>query len=213
LLKTQIMKKIIHITSSTNGSNSHSTQLGKAIIEKIQTQYAAASVTERNLINHPAPVLSGSHVAAFFTPEDQHTPEMIDVASYSKAAVAELLETDILVISAPMINFSIPSQLKSWIDHISRSGKTFRYSEAGPEGLVQGKKVFVALSAGAIYTEGPMKSLNFMESYLKGLFGFMGMTDVTVVWVEGTSIPGLKETALERAIESIVIPQDLEVIA
>jgi FMN-dependent NADH-azoreductase len=207
------MKKIIHITSSTNGEQSFSTQLGKAIIEKIQAQHVDALVTERDLISHPAPVLSGSHVAAFFTPEDQHTPEMVDVTAYSTSAVAELLETDMLVISAPMINFSIPSQLKSWIDHISRSGKTFRYSEAGPEGLVQGKKVFVALSAGAIYTEGPMKSLNFMESYLKGIFGFMGMTDVTVFWVEGTSMPGMKETALERAIENIVISQDSGVIA
>lgn len=207
------MKKIIHITSSTNGEQSTSTQLGKAIIEKIQAQNANTLVTQRNLITHPAPVLSSSHVAAFFTPEDQYTPEMVEVAAYSKTAVAELLETDILVISAPMINFSIPSQLKSWIDHISRAGKTFRYSEAGSEGLVKGKKVFIALSAGAIYSEGPMKSNNFMESYLKGLFGFMGMTDVTVFWAEGTSMPGLKETALQRAIESIVIPQDLEEIA
>lgn len=207
------MKKIIHITSSTNGELSFSTQLGKAIIEKIQARYADTLVTERNLISHPAPVLSVSHVAAFFTPEDQHTQEMVDVVAYSKSAVAELFETDILVISAPMINLSIPSQLKSWIDHISRPGKTFRYSEAGPEGLVQGKKIFIALSAGAIYTEGPMKLFNFMESYLKGIFGLMGMTDVTVFWAEGTSMPGIKEKALERAIESIAILEDLDIIA
>lgn len=212
MLKTQIMKKIIHITSSTNGENSFSTQLGKAIIEKIQTQYPDSEITNRDLIADPAPYVSAEHVAAFFTPEDLHTMEMIESASYSKTAVNELLESDILVISAPLINLSIPAQLKSWIDHITRSGQTFRYSEAGPEGLVRGKKVFLALSGGSVYSEGMMKDYDNMVPYLKVILGFLGMTDLTVYWAEGTAIPHLKETALERAIESIAISQDLEII-
>ncbi|WP_430403065.1 FMN-dependent NADH-azoreductase [Fluviicola sp.] len=207
------MKKIIHITSSTNGENSFSTRLGKAIIEKIQAQHPDSAIAKRDLIADPAPYISAEHVVAFFTPEDLHTVEMIESASYSKTAVDELLESDILVISAPLINLSIPAQLKSWIDHITRSGQTFRYSEAGPEGLVKGKKVFLALSGGAIYSEGMMKEYDNMVPYLKGILGFLGMTDITVYWAEGTAIPHLKETALERAIENIIIPQDLGVIA
>ncbi len=201
------MKKIIHITSSTKGANSFSTQLGKAIIEKLLVHHPGSEVTIRDLITNPAPYVSTGEVAAFYTPVDQHTPEMIQSAAYSKAAVSELLDSDILVISAPLINLSIPAQLKSWIDHITRSGQTFRYSEAGPEGLVKGKKVFLALSGGAVYSEGVMKDYDFMTPFLKGMLGFLGMTDVTAYWAEGTSIPGLQETTLERAIQSIEIPE------
>jgi FMN-dependent NADH-azoreductase len=207
------MKKIIHITSSTKGANSFSTRLGKAIIEKLLVQHPGSSVTTRDLIANPAPYISVEEVAAFYTPEDQHTPEMLQSAAYSKAAVAELLESDILVISAPLINLSIPAQLKSWLDHITRSGQTFRYSEAGPEGLVKGKKVFLALSGGAVYTEGPMKEYDYMTPFLKGMLGFLGMTDSTAYWADGTSIPGLSETTLERAIQSIVIPENVETTA
>lgn len=213
LPKIQTMKKIIHITSSTKGADSFSTQLGKAIIEKILLQHPGSSVITHDLITDPAPYVSIGEVAAFYVPEDQHTEEMIRSAAYSKAAVRELLDSDILVISAPLINLSVPAQLKSWLDHITRSGQTFRYSEAGPEGLVKGKKVFLALSGGAVYTEGPMKEYDYLTPYLKGMLGFLGMTDSTAYWAEGTSIPGLKETALERAIQSIVIPEDLETIA
>jgi FMN-dependent NADH-azoreductase len=207
------MKKIIHITSSTNGEQSHSNQLGKAIIEKILLQHPESSVITHDLITDPVPYVSLGEVQAFFTPEDQHTEEMIQSAAYSKAAVAELLDSDILVISAPLINLTIPAQLKSWIDHITRSGQTFRYSEEGPEGLVKGKKVFLALSGGAVYTEGPMKAYDFMTPYLKGILGFLGMTDSTVYWADGTAVSDWKETTLERAIQSIVIPEDLEAIA
>jgi len=207
------MKKIIHITSSTKGANSFSTQLGKAIIEKLVIHYPGSSVITNDLIETPAPYVATGEVAAFYTPEDQHTPEMIQSAAYSKAAVTELLESDILVISAPLINLSIPAQLKSWLDHITRSGQTFRYSEAGPEGLVKGKKVFLALSGGAVYTEGPMKAYDYMTPYLTGMLGFLGMTDLTAYWADGTSIPGIKETTLEKAIASIEIPQDSKALA
>lgn len=206
------MKKIIHMTSSTKGAASFSNQLGKAIIEKILLRYPDSSVTTHDLIENPAPYVSFGEVSAFYTPENEHTPEMIKAAAYSKAAVAELLDSDILVISAPLINFSVPAQLKSWLDHITRSGQTFRYSEAGLEGLVKGKKVFLALSGGAVYTEGPMKEYDFLTPFLKGMLGFLGMTDVTAYWADGTSVSGWKETTLERAIQSIVIPEDLEAI-
>jgi FMN-dependent NADH-azoreductase len=207
------MKKITHITSSTNGENSNSTQLGKAIIEKLHTQYPGSSLTTRDLVTNPTPHLSGAHLAAFFTPEDQQNPELTELAAYSKTAIAELMETDILVISVPMINFSIPSQLKSWIDQVARAGITFKYSENGPEGLVKGKKVYVALASGALYSDGPYKAFDFIEPYLRGALGFIGMTDITVFRVEGTNMPDLKDQALENAIQKIALTEDAEVIA
>lgn len=207
------MKKITHITSSTNGENSNSTQLGRAIIEKLHTQYPGSDLTTRDLVTHPSPHLSGAHLAAFFTPEDQQTPELTEIAAYSKTVIAELMETDVLVISVPMINFSIPSQLKSWIDQVARPGITFKYSENGPEGLVKGKKVYVAMASGALYSDGPYKAFDFIEPYLRAALGFIGITDITVFRVEGTKMPDLKDQALETAIEKIVLTEYAELVA
>jgi FMN-dependent NADH-azoreductase len=102
-------------------------------------------------------------------------------------------------------NFSIPSVLKAWFDHLARAGKTFKYTANGPEGLVKGKKIYLAIASGAIFSEGEMKSYDFVEPYLRVVLGFLGMTDVTTIRVEGVAIPGLKETALERAVASIAI--------
>jgi FMN-dependent NADH-azoreductase len=105
-----------------------------------------------------------------------------------------------------MYNFSIPSTLKAWLDHIVRPGLTFSYSEKGPEGLVKGKKVYLILSTGGIYSEGPMKPHDFVEPYLRFMLGFIGLTDITVFRVEGLAIPGIKETAMEKAIAGISLP-------
>jgi FMN-dependent NADH-azoreductase len=115
------------------------------------------------------------------------------------------MDADVIVIDAPLYNFSIPSALKAWVDHIARAGVTFKYDENGPEGLVKGKKVYVALASGGIYSDGPMKGYDFAAPYLKSVLGFMGMTDFTVFRVEGVSYPNLKDTALQTAVDSIVL--------
>ena len=102
-----------------------------------------------------------------------------------------------------MYNFGIPSTLKAWIDHIVRAGVTFRYSDGFPEGLIKNKKVYLAISSGGVYSEGPMKSYDFTEPYLRTALGFIGLTDITVFRVEGTFVPGVKETALPKAIDSV----------
>jgi FMN-dependent NADH-azoreductase len=124
---------------------------------------------------------------------------------HSDENIHAVKEADILVIGAPMYNFAIHSTLKAWIDHIVRKGETFNVTEKGAEGLVKGKKVYVALSSGGIYSEGPWKEMDFVEPYLRSILGFIGLTDITFVRVEGLNVPGVKDGALEKAIASITI--------
>lgn len=197
------MKKILHITSSTSGEASYSIRLGKTLIEKIQQQHPGSSVLVRDVISDKAPDLIAERIAAMRTPEDQLTAEGKALVAYSDKVIAELMESDIIVIGVPMINFSIPAQLKAWVDNVARGGKTFKYGEFGPEGLITGKKVYLAIASGGIYSEGPMQAYDFIESYLRSVLGFVGMTDITVLRAEGTAMPGVLEHALEKAVAHI----------
>ena len=199
------MKRILHLISSPRGDQSFSIKLGNAVISKIQDQYPGSTVEVVNLVERNVPHLDTAHLRSFFTPAEQLTPEDQDAVKYSDEAISQLMAADIIVIGAPLYNFSIHSTLKAWIDHIARAGKTFRYSEQGVEGLVKGKKVYVAMSSGGVYSDGPYKPYDFVSTYLKAVLGFLGMTDLTVFRVEGINIPGLKESALEKGIAAINI--------
>lgn len=114
--------------------------------------------------------------------------------------IEEVEAADILVIAAPMYNFSIPSTLKAWIDHVTRAGRTFRYGAAGPEGLLKGKKVFVVTARGGIYSDGPAKVMDFQEPYLHAMLAFLGLVDVRFIHVEGLQIsPESASAGIERA--------------
>jgi len=197
------MKKILHIISSPRGEASLSIKLGNAIIEKIKAEHPGSTVKEINLVTQPFPHLEEAHLASFFTPAENWTSENIAAIKYSEDAIQEILDTDILVIGAPLYNFSIPSNLKAWIDHIVRKGITFKYDENGAEGLIKGKKVYIALSSGGIYSDGPMQPFDYAEPYLKFILTFIGLTDISVFRAEGSSIPGMQDTALEKGISSI----------
>jgi FMN-dependent NADH-azoreductase len=199
------MKKILHIISSPKGENSSSIKLGNAIVDKIIAENPGSTVKVNDLTKHPFPHLEEATLAAFFTPAENHTPENKAALKNSDAAVAEIMDADIIVIGTPLWNFSIPSVLKAWIDHIARAGITFKYSEAGPEGLVKNKTVYIAMSSGAIYSSGPMQGYDFLSTYLKGLLGFLGMTDLTVFRAEGLSYPCQAEAGLQKGIDSIVL--------
>lgn len=199
------MKKILHIISSPRGNASMSIKLGNSIIEKIKTAYPENSVKEHDLTKEQFPHLEEAQFTSFFTPPANRTSENLEAIRHSEENVKELMEADIIVIGAPLYNFGIPSNLKAWIDHIARVGVTFKYDENGPEGLVKDKKVYIALASGAIYSDGPMASYDFVGPYLKSVLGFLGMTDVTVYRVEGTSLPVIQDTALEKAVEAILI--------
>jgi FMN-dependent NADH-azoreductase len=197
------MKKILHIISSPRGEASLSIKLGNAIIEKIKAEHPGSTVKEINLVTQPFPHLEEAHLASFFTPAENWTPENIAAIKHSEDAIQEILDTDIIVIGAPLYNFSIPSNLKALIDHIVRKGITFKYDENGAEGLIKGKKVYIALSSGGIYSDGPMQPFDYAEPYLKFILTFIGLTDISVFRAEGSSIPGMQDAALEKGISSI----------
>jgi len=197
--------KILHLISSPRGAASFSRKLGNAIVEKLQEENHDAQVKLHDLTNKPFPHLEEVHLNSFFTPAENFTPELAEAIKHSDEAIAELMDADIIVIDSPMYNFGIASTLKSWIDHIARANKTFRYSEKGPEGLVKNKKVYLAISTGGVYSDGPMKAYDFTESYLRAVLGFMGMTNLTAYRVEGVNMPALKESALQKAIDSIAL--------
>jgi len=199
------MKKILHIISSPRGAASMSIKLGNAIIEKVQATHPGSTVTESNLVQKQFPHLEEVHLTAFFTPAERRSEENLAAIRHSDEAIAEIQNADIIIIGVPVYNFSIHSTLKAWLDHIARAGITFEYGENGPQGLIEGKKVYLAVASGGIYSEGVMKAYDFATPYLKSLLGFLGMTDVSIFRVEGVSMPVVQDTALEKGIESILI--------
>jgi len=197
------MKKILSIVSSAKGDQSFSNKLSGAIIDKLLTLYPGSEIVTRDVATDPLPYYQGQQITAHYTPADQRTADQKEALGKSDQAISELLAADIIVIGVPLYNFGIPSTLKSWIDHIARSGVTFSYGNGAPKGLVTGKKVYLAVASGAIYSDGPMKALDFAEPYLRGSLGFLGMTDITTFRVEGVGVPQLAETALSKAVGAV----------
>lgn len=196
-------QKILQIITSTNGENSFSNQLSNAVIEKLAAGNPDTKVQTLDLTKTPLPYLTNSHISAVYTPAEAHTEEQTAALKYSDDAINTLLESDVIVIGVPLYNFGIPAVLKVWIDQIARAGKTFSYSAEGPKGLVTDKKVYLSIASGAIFSEGPYKSYDFSESYLRTVFAFLGMTDVTTFRVEGTAIPDFADSALPKALSSV----------
>lgn len=194
--------KLLHIDSSVLGPNSVSRQVSAAIVDRLVKTTPGLEVTYRDLAQTPLAHLSGAHLAAAqgAAPDAALAPDL----AAGLAVLEEFLATDIVVIGAPMYNFSIPSQLKAWIDRIAVAGKTFRYSAAGVEGLAGGKRVFLALSRGSFYGVGaPAAVYEHAEAYLRGLFGFIGVTDIEVIVAEGIGLgPEHREKALAGALQA-----------
>lgn len=197
------MKKILHLISSPRGEASYSVKLGKAIVDRIRLKDPESTLKEINLVTSHFPHLEESHLASFFTSPENRTPENLLAVKHSDEAIAEIMEADEIVIGAPMYNFNIHSSLKAWIDHICRAGLTFKYDETGPKGLIKGKKIYVALSSGGVYSDGPAQGMDFVTPYLKAIFSFLGIDDIRIIRVEGTSIPDLKDHAMNKAVASI----------
>jgi len=189
---------ILHITSSSRGAASYSSRVAANVIAEITGRTPGATVTVRDLATNPLPHIDDDFVVATRSPTGPQTDKQRGQLALSNALVDELLAADLIVIAVPMINFTIPSNLKSWIDHIARAGRTFSYSEAGPKGLVSGKQVIVVPARGGIYAAG--SAMDFQVPYLKSVLGFLGMTDLQVVEVEGVAYgPEAAEKAVEAA--------------
>lgn len=199
------MAKILNVISSPRGEASNSIKLANAIVDKLREQDPAAAVQVKDLTSKPFPHLEEAHLNAFFTPVEKHTEANKEAISHSNQAIQEIMDADILVIGAPMYNFGIPSVLKSWFDHIGRAGITFKYTENGPVGLLTGKKAYIAVTTGGVYSSGDAVAYDFVTPYIKTFLGFVGITDVTIVRAEGFAVAGLQDTALDAAIDSIVL--------
>jgi FMN-dependent NADH-azoreductase len=174
--------KLLHLDASSLGQHSVSRMLTAAIVAQIARENPALDVTYRDLTAKPLP---------HWSPVADANSE---AAKLGETVMDEFLAADVVVIGAPMYNFSIPSQLKAWIDRIAVAGKTFAYSENGPKGLVTGKRVIIASSRGGIYSSGPAASFDFQEAYLRAVFGFLGVTDVEFVRAEGVNISAENKT-------------------
>ncbi|MBJ6107896.1 FMN-dependent NADH-azoreductase [Hymenobacter sp. BT523] len=195
--------QILQIISSARGAESYSTRLSQGIIDKLLAAHPGSTVVVRNVATHPFPHLEEAHLQAYFTPAEGRSPEQQEAVRHSDEAIAQVMAADVLVVGVPFYNFSIPSSLKSWLDHLTRAGVTFRYTPSGPEGLIKGKKVYLAVASGGIYSEGPMQAYDFAAPYLRTVFGFLGLTDVTVARAEGVKLPDVEPTALQKGLDSI----------
>ncbi len=199
------MKNILHIISSPRTHTSVSRKLGNAVIGKIMDKYPGSNLKERDLTKTDFPHFKEDQINSFFTKETDRSIEQRQAVKLSDEAIAELHEADIIVIDTSMYNFSVPSRLKAWIDHICRPGKTFRYSEAGPEGMLKGKKLYIAFTGGSVYSEGAYQSFDFNVPYIKTLFRFFGIEDISVFRAEGLNVPVVQDAAFQKGVESIAI--------
>jgi FMN-dependent NADH-azoreductase len=188
---------ILQINSSARTEGSHSTKLANALVERIRADNPGATLTLRDLARRPHPHFDESTLQALFMPADQRTPQHTERIALDDVLIAEVQAADVLVLGVPMYNFGAPAQLKNWIDAISRAQVTFRYIANGPEGLLKGKKVYVALTRGGLYRNTPTDT---QVPYLKTIFGFLGMTDVQFVYAEGLAMgPEAEQNALASA--------------
>ena len=193
------MSSILLVTSSPR-EDSLSTKVATDLVEKLKARNPDETVVHRDLGQNPIAHLDTVTTSAIRKPAAARNAEEAAAAAESDELVAELLAADTVVLATGLINFNIYSTLKSWIDNVARAGMTFRYTAEGPEGLATGKKVYIVLSAAGIYSEGPAMGMNHAVPYLKTVLAFMGMTDVEVIYVEGTAFgPEAFDKALAQA--------------
>jgi FMN-dependent NADH-azoreductase len=187
--------RILHIDSSILGAHSASRLLTAEIVAQLKAAQPGAQVQHLDLVAEALPHLTGGSLAQADQTE----------AARNAQTLSDFLAADVIVIGAPMYNFSVPTQLKAWIDRVVVAGKTFRYTASGKEGLVKGKRVIVGVSRGSVY--GPDASGEFAESYLKHVFQFIGVDAVTFVRAEGLGLSAEhREKSLQAAVATIRAP-------
>ena len=179
--------KLLHVDSSILRDNSVNRAISSAVVERLRAVHDGLEVQHRDVAAAPVSHLSGAHLAGQIA-DVQHDQAMQEDLSLGGAVLAEFLQADIVVMGVPMYNFTVPSQLKSWVDRVLVAGKTFRCNDHGPEGLVHGKRVVLALSRGGFHDPGaPAACYEHQESYLRAVFGFMGLPDLEVIIAEGVA--------------------------
>lgn len=182
------MSRILLVTSSPRGADSQSTRFARDLVRSLQAQAPGSAVVLRDVAAEPLPHIGTDFVTALAIPAEARTPVQARAVAASDAAVEELLAADTLVIAVAMINFGIPSALKTWIDHITRAGRTFRYTETGAEGLAAGRRAWLVLASGGVYSDGPASAQDHALPYLRDLLGFLGIETAGVLRVEGLAL-------------------------
>jgi FMN-dependent NADH-azoreductase len=191
---------VLYLTSSPHGAVSISNRVG-AVLQELQRAHPGAGMVVRDLARDVLPHIDEDFAAGTAQPVETRPPGQHAAITRSDILIDELLRADIVVIAVPMTNFSIPSTLKAWVDHVTRRGRTFVYGADGPEGLVTGKRVVLVQAKGGVHS-GSMQPYDFVAPYLKHMLGFLGMTDVHVIDAEGTTLgSGVAAQAVARGMK------------
>ena len=177
---------ILHIDASASDAvTSHSRRLSAELVQKLKAANPGASVVYHDLAAERLPHVDMT-IRQAWTPEGEKDASLSETATRSKAMVDELKAADIVVIGSPMYNFTVPSTLKSWIDHVSIAGQTFQYTESGAKGLLSGK-AYLLLSSGGIYSQGPFAPFEHLSTYLTSILKFLGISEVNIIRAEGVA--------------------------
>lgn len=198
--------KILHIDSSMTQELSVTRQLSSEIVKKLTETGQYNSVIYRDVVEDEIGHLTGDIAAGFRPVPGNHSAsaELTNEYQRSEILVTEFQDSDVIVIGAPMYNFSVSSQLKAWLDRIAQPGKTFSYTASGPVGLAGGKKVIIASARGGFYHHTPLEEMDFQEPYLRKFLSFLGINHVEFIRVEGASkSEDVKQQEISRAIASI----------
>ena len=196
--------KLLHLDSSILADNSVTRELSAVVATTLRQRQAKVETTYRALAANPSAHLSGEIVGARFTAEADWTELQRSEAALSDQLIEEFFAADVLVIGAPMYNFSIPTQLKSWIDRVAAAGRTFKYTENGPVGLVPNKKVVVVSGRGGVHSSEQGSLMDFQEDFLVKVLGFLGVTDVEIIRAEAIGMgPDKRATSIHLAKEAI----------
>ena len=194
------MTSILLVTSSPRGAASHSTRLATELAQGLAEARPGSSVVTRDLAATPLPHIDDAFASGIGTPAESRSPAQARAVAASDAAIDELLAADTVVIATGLINFNIASTLKAWIDNVTRAGRTFRYGASGPEGLAAGRKAYLVVASGGVYSDGPFAPYDHAVPYLKTVLGFIGITDLEVIRIEGVAIsPEAERKALAAA--------------
>jgi FMN-dependent NADH-azoreductase len=183
------MNSILLIKSSLNGEQSHSNTLSQSLVKQLNAK-GNVTIVRRDLAKDNLPHLTQAEMGAWMTEIAQRSQEQTDLATISDDLIEELKNSDTIVVAMPMYNFGVPSTFKAWVDRVARAGITFQYTENGPAGLLKDKTVIVVASRGGIYA-GTQK--DSQTQYLKDVFSFMGMEDITFIYAEGLNMLGSDE--------------------
>lgn len=191
------MTTLLQINASLFAGHGQSSQLADRFVTAWKAVHPGATIIQRDVATDPVPHLDGRRFSAFTTPAESRTAEQNEVIAYSDALIDELKQAEVLVLGLPMYNFGVPSQLKSYFDHIARAGVTFQYTATGPKGLLTGKKAYVFAARGGLYAGTPMDT---QTGYVRDFLRFIGIEDVEFIYAEGLAMgPEQKTAALSKA--------------